>query len=92
MTSKHDPTKRKKLPLSVAVKPNRGLAPLGSYATTARLFKTDLKIWLNKGLRGIICEDTEVRCKKGDVAFRMPGSKTYYCVPLKFLEIERPKQ
>lgn len=76
----------------MASTPDRSLSPLGSYAKTTQLFKTDLKIFLNEGLHGLICADTELRCKVGEVGFKMPGSKTYYCVPLKYLEIERPKR
>lgn len=93
MVSKHDPTKnRRQPPLAVAVQPDRSLAPLGSYATVKRTIRCG-NSKLAAGDRVLICADRDLKIKRqGDVAVRSPGHRDYNVVPLKVLEIDRPKR
>ena len=95
MQHKHDPTRRKKLPLALAVVPDRKLGTLGAYVVFAEKFRVK-GVTILPGNKGLIVADKKFLCKPDEVAVKVPWlivqGMPYLCVPLKVLEVQRVKR
>lgn len=87
--SKHNPYRKKRLPLTLAVAPDRKLAVLGSYVTFKKRYSKGRRMIAGKGSMGIIVKDEKGICGPTQAAVRVAGSAKYYAVPWKRLEIHR---
>ena len=89
--SKHSPNRKKRMPLTLAVRPDRKLAVLGSYVTFKKRFSRGHKMIARKGSMGIIVKDEKGICGPTQAAVRVVGYAKYFAVPWRSLEVHRGK-